>query len=208
MGYDTGTDGVPWTPQQYAAHPGALHVDQDNDTGPAGGTCDIFDVEPFAGTVDHIAAWVHRAWSCFTAGDRPGQRTPTVYSFSSNITPIANALNAAGITMGVNFALSKPMSAQVAQSILDAAGGPFPIVLVQYEFHTDHDISLASNTWLNKVSGNPQPPVAKPGTQAGWRWCSKCQGLFYGLQKAISRCPAGGMHDDSHSHDYTLGYIA
>jgi hypothetical protein len=49
-----------------------------------------------------------------------------------------------------------------------------------------------------------------PG-QSNWRWCSKCQGLFFagtGLFYAGTRtsgtCPAGGGHDSSGSADYTL----
>lgn len=32
------------------------------------------------------------------------------------------------------------------------------------------------------------------GVQAGWRWCDRCQGLFWGNAAAESRCPAGGQH--------------
>ena len=30
--------------------------------------------------------------------------------------------------------------------------------------------------------------------QSDWRWCSRCQGLFYGGGLAASRCPPGGTH--------------
>jgi hypothetical protein len=34
--------------------------------------------------------------------------------------------------------------------------------------------------------------------QANWRYCSRCQGLFYaGLQTTTGACPAGGGHDYS-----------
>ena len=36
--------------------------------------------------------------------------------------------------------------------------------------------------------------VAAPHVQSDWRWCNKCQGLFYGLSVAASRCPAGSTH--------------
>ena len=42
-----------------------------------------------------------------------------------------------------------------------------------------------------------------PG-QHGWRWCPKCQGLFYGPGQSSSHCPAGGAHDGSTSGDYSL----
>jgi hypothetical protein len=39
--------------------------------------------------------------------------------------------------------------------------------------------------------------------QPGWRWCSKCDGLFY-IQLPPSVCPAGGEHDGSRSEKYLL----
>ena len=42
-------------------------------------------------------------------------------------------------------------------------------------------------------------------SQDGWRWCSKCQGLFYGPQQASTACPAGGQHIiGAGSFDYDL----
>ena len=41
-----------------------------------------------------------------------------------------------------------------------------------------------------------------PGEQ-NWRWCSKCQGLFFG-GNAGSKCAAGGAHTKSGSGNYTL----
>lgn len=35
--------------------------------------------------------------------------------------------------------------------------------------------------------------------QVGWRYCSKCMGLFFGLHPG-SRCPVGGSHSDSGGH--------
>jgi len=50
---------------------------------------------------------------------------------------------------------------------------------------------------------------ADPQRQADWRWCNKCQGLFFGGGLASSRCPAGGPHSSplqSGSGDYSLPY--
>jgi hypothetical protein len=41
------------------------------------------------------------------------------------------------------------------------------------------------------------------GAQPGWRWCRKCQGLFYSLNP-ISVCPDGVAHDPSQSGPYSL----
>ncbi len=42
------------------------------------------------------------------------------------------------------------------------------------------------------------------GTQRGWRWCSKCQGLWFGPNQAASNCPEGGQHSSSGSGNYSL----
>ena len=41
------------------------------------------------------------------------------------------------------------------------------------------------------------------GTQRNWRWCSKCQGLWFGGNPA-GPCPAGGKHVKTGSGNYTL----
>ena len=42
-----------------------------------------------------------------------------------------------------------------------------------------------------------------PG-QPGWRWCWKCDGLFYGPNQAQSRCPAGGQHEAGSATQYSV----
>jgi hypothetical protein len=36
--------------------------------------------------------------------------------------------------------------------------------------------------------------IRRPPTQTDWRWCDRCQGLYFGGGVASSRCPAGGTH--------------
>jgi hypothetical protein len=53
--------------------------------------------------------------------------------------------------------------------------------------------------------------AANPGRQSDWRWCDKCQGMFFGPGTAASRCPAGDTHTppaQSHSGDYSLPHQA
>jgi hypothetical protein len=38
--------------------------------------------------------------------------------------------------------------------------------------------------------------------QSNWRWCQKCQGLFFGGFLGV--CPAGGTHDGGQSVDYLV----
>jgi acetyl-CoA carboxylase beta subunit len=42
--------------------------------------------------------------------------------------------------------------------------------------------------------------------QRNWRWCSKCQGLWYSTHPSGSQgvCPAGGTHIKAGSGDYAL----
>jgi hypothetical protein len=52
--------------------------------------------------------------------------------------------------------------------------------------------------------GNPYPVQDLDlGGQAGWKWCAKCQGLFFG-GNGTSVCPAGGAHDGGGSANYLL----
>ena len=47
------------------------------------------------------------------------------------------------------------------------------------------------------------------GSQGDWRWCNKCQGLFYGGGIVDSRCPAGGTHappTQTGSYDYVVPF--
>jgi hypothetical protein len=41
-------------------------------------------------------------------------------------------------------------------------------------------------------------------TQDSWRWCGKCQGLFFGGNEPGSVCPAGGTHVSGVSFNYSL----
>ena len=46
-----------------------------------------------------------------------------------------------------------------------------------------------------------QRPLA-PG-QHGWRWCHKCEGLYFAGDRSTN-CPTGGTHDATGSGDYAL----
>jgi hypothetical protein len=42
--------------------------------------------------------------------------------------------------------------------------------------------------------------------EKGWKWCSVCQGLFYGGDATAGVCLGGGGHDRSDSTEYVLAY--
>lgn len=45
------------------------------------------------------------------------------------------------------------------------------------------------------------------GTQRNWRWCNKCQGLWFGGNTG-SKCPASGAHSKTGSGNYSLVHNA
>ncbi len=67
-------------------------------------------------------------------------------------------------------------------------------ITVRGFFRTDYDVH-------DPIS------IVSSQAQANWRWCNKCQGLFFADRVAASRCPAGGPHatpQQSRSGNYTL----
>jgi hypothetical protein len=45
---------------------------------------------------------------------------------------------------------------------------------------------------------------AQAASQANWRWCSKCEGLWFNGRPGYGRCPAGGGHTSRGSSNYVL----
>lgn len=162
-GYTTGQGGVPWTPAQFASHPDAIRIDQSPQNTPADELADVLDVEQQAATLADVPAWYEAALTNWQTARRPGQRKPTIYMSHSTITPVVNALIKAGITAGPYIWLAEPMTAAMARAELEKAGGPFPIIGVQYLFMGDHDVSIFSTEWLNNVSG--KTPLPMPDTR-------------------------------------------
>ena len=151
-GYDTGSGGIPWTPAQYAAHPGTIHIDQDPDArDPA---ADILDVEEGAATTADCPTWSRRAQADFDAGTRPGQRRPGIYTSAANVTAVVDALIRGGVTSGVGLWVAN-WNLSEAQAIRDvqAAAGPFPIIGVQYGTGTWGDFDVWAHGWLTTISG-------------------------------------------------------
>jgi hypothetical protein len=59
--------------------------------------------------------------------------------------------------------------------------------------------------WFFEIYPRPLELVG----QDNWRWCHKCQGLFFsGGQDSIGNCPAGGQHEKSVSGNYALAHNA
>ena len=212
-GYTTGTDGIAWTAEQFAAHPGTVRICQD--AGATDTTADVLDVESGAATIADAGPWAKAAAESFDKGTRPGQRSPVIYASQDNLTPVANALVAAGMTSG-NIGLwvahwGEPEAVAIAS--VASASGPFPIHAYQFASDTDYDIDIFSDAWLSTVSKapvtTPPPPTPAPqtGTQDGWFFCVNCKGLFYQPNQSTSHCPLGGNHvADIKGYNYQLAW--
>jgi peptidoglycan hydrolase-like protein with peptidoglycan-binding domain len=156
-GYTTGTGThIRWTAADFAAHPGAVRIDQDPLASDA--TADVLDIEAGAATPASAPGWVRRALASRTSNARPGQRPPAVYMSQSLVTEVVNALTADGIGSGVglwiaHFGLTQ---AQATQMVLDA-GGPFPVIGVQFRNTPALDVSVFSSDWL--AAGGQQAPT-------------------------------------------------
>jgi len=163
LGYDTGSGIVPWTQTEWNRFTNAikLHITQIN--GVNNVDSDIIDIEPDAATIDQAIEWCKERIAA--------KKIPTCYVDGSEVTPLVNALIAAGINNGVYLGVAHPgMSIADAQTILDQSGGPFPIVYVQYAWpkltlggnllvpgtnmtlnQANVDLNLIRNDWLDLI---------------------------------------------------------
>ena len=156
-GYTTGTGThIRWTDADFAAHPGAVRIDQD----PAASdpTADVLDIEAGAATPASAPGWVTQALASRARQARPGQRAPAVYMSQSGVTEVVNALIAGGISSGVglwiaHFGLTQ---AQATQMVINASG-PFPVIGVQFRNTPAFDVSVFSSDWL--ATGGQQSPT-------------------------------------------------
>ena len=88
-----------------------------------------------------------------------------------------------------------------------ATGKPTAFVVAGQDTH--HAMYRGKDGQIHEIRWTSNVPRITPrvGVQTDWRWCSKCQGLFYGPTFASSTCPAGGTHAsaaESGSADYML----
>src|SRR5215472_13198670 len=104
-GYTTGTPDIVWTAHDWATHPGAVRICQD--TRASDTTADVLDIENGAATNGEAARWWKAARQSYTAGTRPGQRMPAVYTSAGNVSALANALTSNGVTSGPRLWVAK-----------------------------------------------------------------------------------------------------
>jgi hypothetical protein len=153
-GYSTGSGVVPWGAADWKAHPRAVRICQD--PGASDTTADVLDVEAGAATIARCAPWAEAAAASVAEGKRPGQRHPAIYMSLSSVTPVVNALVAGGIAEGVSLWVANwNLTAAEAAVLVQHAGGPFPVIGVQYRNAGLYDVSIFSKGWLDAVSGDP-----------------------------------------------------
>ena len=74
----------------------------------------------------------------------------------STVTPVVNALVAGGISEGVGLWVAHwGIAPDEAITVVQHAGGPFPIIGIQYRNAGTYDVSVFSRPWLDAVSGDP-----------------------------------------------------
>ena len=154
-GYTTGSPAIKWTTGDWAIHPQAVRICQDSGTDH---TADVLDVERGAATNAQCAPWFKAALGAYQAAARPGQRSPAVYTSQSNVTGVVNALIAAGVKSGCGLWLANwNLSHDQAVTEVENAGGPFPVIGVQYSNGPLYDFDVFDAAWLGKVSAKPDP---------------------------------------------------
>ena len=179
-GYSTGSDGVPWSAEQWSSHPDAIRIDQSPENTAADETADVLDVEAGAATFADIAPWALAARSAWARAARPGQRHPAVYASESNLTPVCNALAVAEVTGVGLFVADWTGSREDAVAMLQASSGPYPVIGVQYADEGLYDLDVFLGSWLDARSTKPAPvppspvrPAVPPGqwnNPETWTW--------------------------------------
>ena len=155
-GYVTGSSWIVWTAADWAAHPGAIRIDQSPFNTALDETADVLDFENGAATLADIASWVIAARANFLKGTRPGQRWPAIYCSKNNVTPVANALVAAHLTNVPLWVAEYYPGEAAAQAAVAAGSGPFPVIGFQYSDkggNSTYDLDVFSVEWIHTVSG-------------------------------------------------------
>lgn len=182
--YDTGSPDIAATPEDIAQVPVDLHV--------------VFVDQGFTGSPNHkanVRDCENGAWTLSNAVETIGwtANRPMLYLGFPNT--LIEAWNAGWdedvwVVAPSTYAPVKP----------PPAPGLMNVVAVQWKFAGPWDESVVfDNFWPNSA-----PPQS--GMQDQWRWCHKCQSMFFGPNEPTSVCPAGGKHDGSQSFNYSVSW--
>ena len=82
----------------------------------------------------------------------------------------------------------------------------YRVMFEQQELFPDRVSDRVTYDFPDNVARNLNFAVRPPlvNMQEGWRWCRKCQGMWFGLDPAASCCPAGDQHTYEGSGLYQL----
>ena len=170
-GYVTGSGGVPWTAEDWAAHPGAVRIDQSPASTVPDYAADVQDFEAGAVTLAELAPRVKVMLAAWHAGVRPGQRSPAVYASASSITEVVNALVAGGVTTCGLAVADYSVTKDQAEATVAEASGPFPVIWFQWADAGLYDEGVFSVPWLNTVSvAKPPAPPGQWADPSAWTW--------------------------------------
>jgi len=92
------------------------------------------------------------------------------------------------------------------QGTLGSTDDRYSAMFEQQELFVDRVSDRVNYDMADNVARNLNFSVRPPlvNTQEGWRWCRNCQGMWFGLDSAVSCCPAGGHHSQEGSGMYKL----
>jgi hypothetical protein len=177
-----------WTTTEWGLFPHAVHVEIAVFSATTGG--DVIDCESGDATPAQAAAWVRKRKAA-------GYDRPTVYCSRSVVPAVRQATGT--LALGRDYDIWVADYTNAAHQVAGCAA-------TQYQNTAHWDVSAVyDDGWPHrKAPAVTQPP--KSGTQDRWRWCHKCQSLFYGPDASQSRCPAGGPHDMTGSYNYSLPF--
>jgi hypothetical protein len=193
----------------------------------------IWEWDPGTGAWDGWLAWQKQT------DERYGQRAKEIYGgiwpiaksvFDAVSLGIQTFATLAGLWSPLGQSMRRPIGLQ--RDPADAAGSLFNPVTVALNSQTVEYLTTSNpqghGNGIRELIYRDDPylrgdysifmqvepadgaPVAVP-VQPNWRWCNKCQGLFFGGALTESDCPAGGAHADpaqSRSGDYSLPHNA
>ena len=113
------------------------------------------------------------------------------------------------LALGWDVVLTMPAHAAQYETIVDADSGDvlYCHQLIQFVAAVGNVYRVDGGT-PRQMTNFPRPvndyalPIPTQA-QSNWRWCHKCQGLFFAGNPG-SHCPAGGAHDQTGSGNYFL----
>ena len=123
--------------------------------------------------------------------------------------PVSRAFNARKITYGwQTYAWSGGQWDQRAQ--LRQVQNDVTVCSINADWDEQHATDFGQ--WPRPKGPDPMPPdpaqPAQPVLQSTWKWCRKCQVLFYAPNTSAGGvCAAGGQHDGAQSGEYLLTVV-